>query len=346
LARQKYWRAIFSFGDHKTTMKNICAVFVLLAVFLVAGPFPAQAQNMGMMAVEGKVTQAGAPLANVQIVLTDLETGRTFKAKTNKSGQFTLAGVTFGNFRVDVLGEKGEKLHSQQASIQGDPASTNFIAIDVPKGGDAPAVSAGDSSAPAPKLSKEQLAKIKSDNEKIAKLNSLISDAQTARQAQDWPKAEDSLKKLIAAAPDSSRWEFYSALAEAQSHSNELPDAAQTYEKGIQVAQSLATGATPPDPKNPNSTPAAAKSGEIRMLTSQGNIYLKLQKPDDAIASLKKAADLEPNSAIGQYNLCGVEYTAQKFDEAKNTCNKYLQLEPTGAHADEVKEFLSQMGSQ
>ena len=82
------------------------------------------------------------------------------------------------------------------------------------------------------------------------------------------------------------------------------------------------------------------------MLTSQGNIYLKLQKPDDAIASLKKAADLEPNSAIGQYNLCGVEYTAQKFDEAKNPCNKYLQLEPTGAHADEVKEFLSQMGSQ
>ena len=75
---------------------------------------------MGMMAVEGKVTQAGAPLANVQIVLTDLETGRTFKAKANKSGQFTLAGVTFGNFRVDVLGEKGEKLHSQQASIQGD----------------------------------------------------------------------------------------------------------------------------------------------------------------------------------------------------------------------------------
>ena len=82
------------------------------------------------------------------------------------------------------------------------------------------------------------------------------------------------------------------------------------------------------------------------MLTSQGNIYLKLQKPDDAIASLKKAADLDPNSAVGQYNLCGVEYTAQKVADAKISCNKYLQLEPTGPHAEEVKGFLSQMGPQ
>jgi hypothetical protein len=336
-------RAISVSGDNKITMKKIYAAFVVIGLFLATGVTPARAQNMGMMTVEGKVTQAGAPLPNVQIVLTDVDTGRTFKTKAGKNGQFTVAGVTFGNFRVDVLGEKGETLHSQQASIQGDPASTNSINIDVPKGGDAP-VPAADANAP--KLTKEQLVKIKSDNEKIGKLNSLIQDAQTARQTQNWAKVEDSLKKLLAAAPDSSRWEFYSALGEAQSHSNELPDAAQTYEKGIQVAHSLATGAAPPDPKNPNSTPAAAKSGEVRMLTSQGNVYLKLQKPDDAIASLKKAADLEPGSAIGQYNLCGVEYTAQKFDDAKTSCNKYLQLEPSGPHADEVKGFLSQMGSR
>lgn len=323
-------------------MKKIY-VFVVIGLFLATAFIPARAQNMGMMTVEGKVTEAGAPLPNVQIVLTDVQTGRTYKTKANKNGQFTVAGVTFGNFRVDVIGEKGEKLHSQPASIEGDPAGTNFINIDMPKGGDAPAPAAD---ASAPKLTKEQLAKVKADNEKIAKLNSLIQDAQAARQAQDWAKAEDSLKKLIAAAPDSSRWEFYSALGEAQSHSNELPDATQTYDKGIQVAHSLLTGAVPPDPKNPNSTPAAAKSGEVRMLTSQGNVYLKLQKPDDAIASLRKAADLEPSSAIGQYNLCGVEYTAQKFDDAKTSCNKYLQLEPTGPHAEEVKGFLSQMGSQ
>ena len=151
---------------------------------------------------------------------------------------------------------------------------------------------------------------------------------------------------MIAAAPETSRWDFYLALGEAQTRSNKFEEAAQTYGKGIQIAQSVASGSTPPDPKNPNSSPAAAKSAAVRMLTSQGNAYLKLQKPDEAIASLKKAADAEPSSPIGQYNLCGVEFSAQKFDDAKTTCNKYLQLEPSGAHADEVKAFLAQMGSK
>jgi tetratricopeptide (TPR) repeat protein len=82
------------------------------------------------------------------------------------------------------------------------------------------------------------------------------------------------------------------------------------------------------------------------MLTSQGGIYLKLQKPDEAIAALKKAAALDPSSALNQYNLCGVQFSAQKFDDAKTTCNKYLQLEPSGPHSAEVKGFLTQMGQK
>jgi tetratricopeptide (TPR) repeat protein len=151
---------------------------------------------------------------------------------------------------------------------------------------------------------------------------------------------------LIAVAPDSSRWDFYMFLGEAQSKSNQLQEAAQTFEKGIQVAESVASGATPPDPKNPQSTPIAAKAGEVRMLTSQGGIYMKLQKPDEAIEALKKAAALDPSSALGQYNLCGVQFSAQKYDDAKTTCNKYLQLEPSGSHSEEVKAFLMQMGQK
>jgi tetratricopeptide (TPR) repeat protein len=247
---------------------------------------------------------------------------------------------------VDVLGEKGEKLFTEKTAIEDtDTSAPNVIPIDIPKGGMPADNKFGLADAPAPKLTKEQLAKIKADNEKIAGLNSLISDAQSARQAQDWPKAEIALKKLIAAAPDSTRWDFYLALADAQNRTGEFPDSVQTYDKGIQIAQSVASGATPVDPKNPNSSPAAAKSGVVRMLTSQGNVYLKMQKQDEAIAALEKAAEVEPSSAVGQYNLCGVEFSAQKYDAAKTTCNKYLQLEPSGAHAEEVKAFLAQMGS-
>jgi tetratricopeptide (TPR) repeat protein len=318
-------------------MKRNTILFALAAALSAASFLPAQAQTVGAP-VEGKVTMEGSPLANAQVVLTNADTGKTYKTKSEKSGDFSLLGVPYGNYQVEVVGDKGEKLFSEKTSIgTGNSTINNFLKIDIVKGAALP---------DAPKLTKEQIAKIEADNKKIAGLNSLINDGQNARKAQDWPKAESAFKQLIAAAPDSSRWDFYMFLGEAQSKSNQLQDAAQTFEKGIQVAESVASGAAPPDPKNPQSTPAAAKAGEVRMLTSEGSIYLKLQKQDEAIAALKKAVALDPGSALGQYNLCGVEYTAQKFDDAKTTCNKYLQLEPSGAHSEEVKAFLAQMGQK
>lgn len=327
-------------------MKRNAIVFALAALLCSVVFLPARAQTVGAP-TEGKVTQEGKPLPNVQVVLTNVDTGKVNKTKTDKGGNFAVLGIPYGNYQVDVLGEKGEKLFTEKTSLgTGNTSATNVLNINVPVGGAAADNKFGLPDPAAPKLTKEQLAKIKADNDKIAGLNSLIKEAQDARQAQDWPKAENALKQLIAAAPETSRWDFYMALGEAQTRSNKFEDAAQTYGKGVQIAQSIASGSTPPDPKNPNASPAAAKSGVLRMLTSQGNAYLKLQKPDEAIASLKKAVEVEPSSPIGQYNLCGVQFNAQKFDEAKPTCNKYLQLEPSGAHAEEVKGFLAQMGNK
>jgi TolA-binding protein len=315
---------------------------IVAAVCLLLGALAAWPQTVGMP-VEGNVTQEGKPLPNAQIVLTNLDNGKTFKTKTDKAGKFNLLGIPFGNFTVDVLGEKGEKLFTQRTfigSASGGTSAANIIKIDVPKPGEA-----GELPDPsAPKLTKEELAKIEADNKKIAGLNALISETQSARQAQDWPKAENALKQLIAAAPETSRWDFYMFLGEAQTRQNKLQDAVQTYNKGIRVAQPVASGAVPANDKIPALSPTAAKNGMGRMLTSQANAYLKLQKEDEAIAALKKASALEPNSALTAYNLCGVEYNAHKYDDAKTACNKYLQLEPSGAHAEEVKMFLGDMG--
>jgi tetratricopeptide (TPR) repeat protein len=328
--------------EETTTMRRNAIVLALGALLFAVGFLPARSQTVGAQA-EGKVTQEGKPLANAPVVFTNTDTGKIYKTKTDKNGEFQMLGVPYGSYEVNVLNDKGEKLSSNRTTLGTDNTTTsNIIQIDA---GKEPITDNkfGLAQPAGPKLTKEQLAKLQADNKKIAGLNSLISEAQSARQAQDWPKAENALKQLIAAAPDASRWEFYMYLGEAQSKSNQMQEAAQTLEKGIQIAQSLASGAIPPDPRNPQSMPAAAKSGEVRMLTSQANIFLKLQKPDEAIAALKKAVALEPSSALGQYNLCGVEYSAQKYDDAKAACNKYLQLEPSGPHAEEVKTFLAQM---
>jgi tetratricopeptide (TPR) repeat protein len=318
-------------------------VMVLVGALLFAvGFLPACAQTVGAQA-EGKVTQDGKPFANAPVVFTNTDTGKTYKSKTDKNGEFRMLGVPYGSYEVNVLNEKGEKLSSDKTTLgTGNTSTSNILEIHV-SNEPLPDNKFGLSQPAAPKLTKEQLAKIQADNKKIAGLNSLISDAQNARQAQDWPKAENALKQLIAAAPDSTRWDFYMALGEAQSKSNKLAEAVQTYDKGVQVAQSLISGSSPADSKVPSLNPDAAKQGAGRMLTAQGNDYLKLQKPDDAIASLKKATEIDPSSALYSYNLCGVEFNAQKFDDAKTACNKYLQLEPSGSHAEEVKTFLAQM---
>jgi len=323
-------------------MKRNAVVLALATLLFAVGFSPAHSQTIGAQA-EGKVTQEGSPLPNAQVVFTNTQTGKIYKTKTEKNGEFRMLGVPYGTYQVDVLDEKGGKLFSDKTTLGTDNTSSSNI-LDIHASKEPIAENKFGLPEPAaPQLTKEQLAKIQADNKKIAGLNSLISDAQNARQAQDWPKAENALKQLVAAAPDSSRWDFYMALGEAQSKSNKLAEAVQTYDKGVQIAQSLISGSSPADPKIPSLNPAAAKQGAGRMLTAQGNDYLKLQKPDEAIASLKKAAEIDPSSALFSYNLCGVEFNAQKFDDARTACNKYLQLEPSGPHTEEVKTFLAQM---
>ena len=323
----------------------VCALVTLL---LAAGFLPAHSQSVGGTA-EGKVTREGTPLPNVQVVLTNTSSSKPYKTKTDKKGEFAVLGLPAGNYKIEVLGEKGETLFTQVTDIgmQGNTSVSNILKIDISKDSQPAATDNkfGVPDAPAPKLTKEQIAKIKADNEKIAGMNSLITEAQNARQAQDWPKAENALKQLISAAPDTTRWDFYFFLGEAQSKSNKLPEAVQTYAKGIEVAKGIVAGTSPADSKIPTLNANAAKAGTARMLTSQGNVYLRMQKQDEAIAALKKAAELDP-SPMNQYNLCGVEFSAQKYDDAKTPCNKYLELEPTGSHADEVKGFLAQMGQK
>jgi tetratricopeptide (TPR) repeat protein len=323
-------------------MKRNVIVVALGTVLFAVGFLPARSQTVGAQA-EGNVTQEGKPLANAPVVFTNTETGKTYKSKTDKNGQFQMLGVPYGSYEVNVLNEKGEKLSSNQTTLgTGNTTDSNNLHIEASK---EPITDNkfGLAQPAGPKLTKEQLAKIQADNKKIAGMNSLISDAQSARQAQDWPKAENALKQLIAAAPETSRWDFYQALGEAQSKSNKLDEAVQTYDKGVKVAQSLISGSTPADPKIPSLNPAAAKQGAGSMLTAQGSDYMKLQKQDEAIASLKKATEIDPTSALYSYNLCGVEFSAQKFDDAKTACNKYLQLQPSGPHTEEVKAFLAQM---
>jgi len=113
-------------------MKKNALVCALTALFLAAAFLQARSQTVGAP-VEGIVTQEGKPLSNAQLLFTYVDTGRVYKAKTDKNGSFVLVGVPSGNFQIDVLGEKGEKIFSQVTAIgmQGNTTSSNILKIDI-----------------------------------------------------------------------------------------------------------------------------------------------------------------------------------------------------------------------
>lgn len=356
-----------------------CAVLVSTAVLLVLSSMSLWSQTVGV-SVEGKVSQEGQPLAGVQVVLVNPDTGRSLKTKTDKNGKFSMVGVPYGSYEVQVLGANGEKLFKQTTTVgSGSTSSVTTINIDVPKGGMPPDDKTGQQ-----KMTKEQQ---QAESAKLLQLNEFIKQYQAAAQAQKWQEAEKALQQLLAANPNTTRWEFYKALGDAQGRNNEWPDAIKSYDQAIQVAESIISGKAPKDPGNPTPDPARAKAGISQMLIAEGNAYVKLDKPELAGPLFQQATQDNPNPGLAYYNLCAVQFNANKMDDAAAACdksiasdpsralawffkgsalykasqsgsgkaappgaaealNKYLQLDPDGSHAAEAKTILQTLAQK
>jgi tetratricopeptide (TPR) repeat protein len=272
-------------------------------------------------------------MANVEVIYTDQDTNRAFKTKTDKKGAFLIVGVPSSDYKIQVI-DKGEVIWENTTRIGGGlnttSTRTNTLHITIGEGSSSPSGAGGKGGSSTGKLTKEQM---QAESNKVASLNNLVNQAQTAMQAQNWPQVEEALKQLIAAEPDTTHWEFYKALADSQKNQNKFEDALQTYSHGIQVAQSIIAGTAPKDPRNPNPDPAKAKAGAGAMLTSQGNIYVKLKKPDDAIAAFAKSAEVDPNPSVAYYNICALQYNGGKFADAVASCQKSVTANAGNADA-------------
>ncbi len=305
---------------------RIRSIYVLMAVLLLA--FGARAGwSQNLTRVEGKVRNGDKPLADVQVVLTYQDTGKATKLKTDKNGNFSMIGLARGAYTVEVLSASGESLYSQKnKQLTGEGGATDKLDIDVSGPGGQP------------KYSKEQLEAMKAQNVKAEGINALITQYQTAVNEKNWQAAITPLQAMTAADP--SRWEYFQALGNMQSNMEDYEAAVQSFEKGIQVAQGYVSGATPKDPKNPNSDPAKAKAGEGQMLAAQGNAYLKLKKNPEAVAAFTKAAEMDPNPGTAYFNLCATQYNSGNTEGALAACDKAIGADPNKADAYFIKGSL------
>ncbi|MGE5325384.1 MAG: carboxypeptidase regulatory-like domain-containing protein, partial [Actinomycetota bacterium] len=186
----------------KMRPKYLILIAALLALSTVAA-FP----QATLTRVNGKVTDAGKPVANAQVVFTDLNTGRTFKTKTDKNGNYEIVGMQRTNYQVEVSDAKGEKLYTSKQGITGETdghmGGVQELDIDVSQG-----TSKGQ------KYTKEQIEAIKEQNKKAESENALIAQAQAAMNAKNWDGAIPPLQQLAQAEPN--RWAFLQALGNAQ----------------------------------------------------------------------------------------------------------------------------------
>ena len=267
--------------------------------------------------VQGTITDGGKPVANADVVLTSLATGRTFKMKSDKNGQISGVGIPFGDYNEEVTA--GEKRFKKQVRIQGEGGAVDDISVELTSG------------KPGAGPSKEELEKMKSERDKAINENALIAQLNPALQAKDWATAEPILTKLIAMNPN--RWDYQQALGNAQFGEGKYDEAVATFDKAIPVAEN----ATKTDPK---ADPAKAKAGVAQMLTNEGNAYLKLKKNDKAIEAYTKAASMDPNPATAYFNICATQYNAGNTEGALAACDKAIAADPNRADAYFIKGSL------
>jgi len=289
--------------------------FAALAILLAALiSLPAWCQASAQ--ITGKILdKAGAPLAGALVVFTNMASGRTYKLKTDKNGEFSQVGITFGNYQIEVFSPDGQSLYREKKSVAEDPDSRRLLVdLSKPQGSSQP------------KLTPEQIEAIKAQRAKAVSENAIITQVNAAMQSKDWAQVETLLKQLLDL--DAAKWEFYQGLGTAQLNLGHYEDAVQSFEKGVQLAQNVA------DPKE---DPARLKAAIAQMLTNEGNAYLKLRKNDEAVAAYTKAAALDPNPAIAYFNLCATQYNVGNFDGALAACDKAIAADPNKADAYFIK---------
>ena len=90
-------------------MKTKLKYMWMVALLCVLGAGAAWSQATSGK-VQGRVTSGGKPVANAEVVLTNLSNGRTYKMKTDGNGQFSGVGIQFGDYQQEIISANGDKL--------------------------------------------------------------------------------------------------------------------------------------------------------------------------------------------------------------------------------------------
>jgi tetratricopeptide (TPR) repeat protein len=248
-------------------------------------------------------------------------TGKVYKVKTDKNGKFSLIGVEYGVYQIEITASDGSHVYSGKKHV-GDIADTdveaqNVLNVDLSSVYNGPADPGGTTNLAAGKKTKEQLDLIRQENARAAQINKLMVQYHTAVGVEDWLNAISLIKKLIAVDPN--RWEFYQNLGTLQSRQMQYAEAAQSFATGVEVAQKTLKNAS-------DSDRALTTIGDLML--AEADCYDRIEKVDEAVGLYQKAAATYPHPFMAKYRACNALTNAGKYEAAIETCNQASAEDP------------------
>ena len=311
----------------------------IVAVLISFAAAPAQAQSL----TRGKVVDStGKPVpdAIVTFVAQFVTLSRT--AKTDAKGEYLIIGLPSGQFAITATKEGVGTAKLSQTIKQGQNEPLQFTLRPEAAGGGsivgAPAAG-GDAAATKAAAALQALAKAGSDaldagnnDGAIAAYTDVVAKAPTCGDCyfnlgmaysnkKQWAEAEAAFKKALEIKPDNGR--AHTQLASIYNVQKKFDLAAES--------SALAAKYSAADPGG---------GGNAEALYNQGVTLFNGAKFTEAKTAFEGATKADPKMALAHYQLGMTALNLGDFNLAVSSLETYLQLDPSGPKAAEVKASL------
>ena len=348
---------------------------LLAAAVLVSGGLRAHAQEVTTASVHGHANDpAGVNVANGAVKLatsvnsTPSDTKFQYTFPLDANGDFKGTGIAPGTYTLVLFQQdKSVDFTRDIKFVAGADVAVNF---------DMSRKEYVDKMTPEQKKQLEEFkkknAETTTENSKIKNLNGLLAGARDAIKAGNFDTAIASMQQAVTVKPDESL--LWYTLGDAQLGAKKYDDAITSYKKSLEVdaaskkprpevasaaennlGQALANSGKTDDAMAAYEAAAKfdpTKAGMYYM--NEATVLHNLHKDDAAEAAADKTIAADPTRAVAYYikaqSLVGksTEDPATHKLVAPPGCidayQKYLELDPNGRFAPEVKEVLTSFG--
>jgi tetratricopeptide (TPR) repeat protein len=355
---------------------NANSIRAVVAVVALAICAPAASPQANLTRAEGRVTDAGKSLPGVRVILSHQDTLQVYRATTDKYGEFFISDVARGPYVVSVLNAAGDTLFRKTLELASAPDAPIHLDIEISPAPAGPASSPAPATPPATARSAKNSRNAQLDTligrydsalrasdpqAEIAALKAIVAADPTRWDYFDalgnvqmnlgeYENAAQSFDKGIEAAQ-----QFASGTA--SNESNILQSDRDRAKEGMAEMLVNQGKAFLKLKKNNEAIAAYTKAAELARdpATAYFNlcvIHYNTRSLDGALEACDKAIAANPGRADAYFIKGSLLVAGSKPDvNGKVTApsgtaealNKYLELAPQGAHANEVKQMLERI---